>query len=253
MYWQTRCIGCKQCIESCPNNALSWGEIGIEINRDTCISCETCVNTCNSNALTMAGQSMTIDEVVNEVMKDAPYYQYSGGGVTFSGGEATSQANFLIETAKVLKEKGITTCIETCGYAKWEVYEKLIPYMDYFFYDLKTIDADVHKQLTNVSSELILDNYTKLVQAGVDITVRIPIIPSLNDTDKNIENTIRFLEKVNPGCHVSLLPYHRLGTTKYDKLNMDYQLNDIEPPSAETMQALADRFTAHGFYITIGE
>lgn len=253
MYWQTRCIGCKQCINTCPYNALSWSEIGIKIDREICASCGSCVTTCNSNALTMAGKSLTVDEVVEEVMKDAAYYQFSGGGVTFSGGEATTQATFLIEACKMLKGKGITTCIETCGYAKWEIYEKLIPYMDYFFYDLKTVDSDVHQKLTGVSSQLILDNYIKLVQAGVDITVRIPIIPSLNDTDANITNTLEFLEKVNPGCHVSLLPYHSLGVSKYDKLDMEYRLNEIESPSRNIIQNIKQRFEKHGFYITIGE
>lgn len=253
MYWQTRCIGCKQCIKNCPNNALSWGKLGIEIDRDSCHSCNACVDTCNSAALKMAGQIMSVDEVVEIVMKDAPYYKFSGGGVTFSGGEATSQPFFLYETAKKLKEKGITTCIETCGYSKWENYEKILPYMDYFFFDLKTIDETDHKKLTGVSNKLILENYEKLAKATCNVTVRIPIIPSLNDTDKNIDLTIEFLKRVTPGCHVSLLPYHRLGTSKYDKLDMTYQLDNLIPPSNEAMQALKQRFKSQGFHITIGE
>ena len=201
----------------------------------------------------MAGQSMTVEEVVVEVMKDASYYKFSGGGVTFSGGEATSQPDFLVETCKVLKEQGITTCIETCGFARWDVYEKLLPYMDYFFFDLKTIDEDVHRKLTGVSSKLILDNYTRLVESGANVTVRIPLIPGYNFTEKNIKETIEFLEVTSPACHVSLLPYHSLGASKYDKLDMEYTLDEVRPPSNEDMTALKERFEAHGFEVTIGE
>lgn len=255
MYWQTRCIGCRKCIQKCPRQALSWGNRGIEIARSKCISCGICTDICNSQALTMAGESKTIREIMKDILKDNLYYETSGGGVTFSGGEAASQGDFLYELARECKKQGISTCIETCGYAEWEIYQKLLPYIDFFYYDLKIIDEEDHKKYTGVSNRLILDNFRRLIAAGANITVRIPIIPGVNDTGKNIHNTVEFLLKHAPGCHVSLLPYHRLGISKYEKLDMEYSpdLQNLPPPSDEELRLLRETFESNGFYVTIGE
>lgn len=253
MYWQNRCIGCRKCIQICPNQALSWGACGIEITRSKCVSCGACVDHCNSQALIMAGERKTVAEIMKDITKDNPYYQTSGGGVTFSGGEAACQSDFLYELARECKKQGISTCIETCGYIKWEVFQKLLPYIDFFYYDLKIIDEEAHRELTGVSNSLILDNFCRLVNAGANITVRIPIIPGINNTDKNIHNTIKFLLEHAPGCHVSLLPYHRLGMSKYEKLDMEYSLEELAPPSDREMHRIRKQFENSGFYITIGE
>ena len=253
MYWPTRCIGCKKCIQICPQKALSWNTTGIMINRSNCISCNVCTNTCNSQALTMSGELKNVEEVLDTIKKDNSFYQVSGGGVTFSGGEATYQKDFLIQLAQRCKDEGISTCIETCGYASQEVYQDLLPYIDYFFFDLKLINEKAHKKYTGVSNKLILSNFCYLQDAGADVTVRIPIIPGINNTESNINDSILFLLEHAPGCHVSLLPYHRLGASKYSKLDMHYSLEELAPPSDEEMQSLKDLFVKHGFYVTIGE
>ncbi|MCI8584194.1 MAG: glycyl-radical enzyme activating protein [Dorea sp.] len=253
MYWPNRCIACKQCILECPNNALSWGNPGIQICRADCASCGACTQICNSQALTMAGQHKTADEIMQIILKDLPYYQTSGGGVTFSGGEAASQGEFLCKLAKECKKHRISTCIETCGYAKWEIFCELLPYIDYFFYDLKIIDEKDHMTYTGVSNKLILDNFSRLIQAKADVTVRIPVIPGINNTQKNVEQTIRFLLEQAPGCPVSLLPYHRLGASKYDKLDMEYTLAELAPPSEKEMFQLKEQFVSFGFPVRIGE
>ena len=253
MYWPTRCIGCRQCIKACPNQALTFTNTGGTINRKSCLACGQCVDTCNSKALTMAGERHTIAGILKEIRKDKAFYQTSGGGVTFSGGECTTQPEFLVALARACKKEGISTCIETCGHAPWEVFEKLLSCIDYFYYDLKLIDEKNHKKWTGVSSRLIKKNYIGLVEAGADVTVRIPCIPGVNITDKNIDDTIAFLLEHSPGCHVSLLPYHRLGASKYGKLDMDYSLEELVPPSEETMEELRKKFEDKGFYVTIGE
>lgn len=253
MYWPNRCIGCKKCIRACPAQALSWGGSGIEINRSKCTSCSRCTDACNSQALTMAGECRTVSGIMEDILKDKPYYHTSGGGVTFSGGEAACQEDFLYALAKECRAQNISACIETCGYVRWEVYEKLLPYIDFFYYDLKIIDCETHRKFTGVSSRLILDNFCKLTASGANVIVRIPIIPGINNTDKNIHDTINFLLKHAPGCHVSLLPYHRLGVSKYEKLDMEYGLEELVPPSDEEMALLKELFERSGFYVTVGE
>ncbi len=253
MYWPNRCIGCKKCILACPAQALSWSGSGIEIDRSKCTSCSRCTHACNTQALTMAGERRTVSGIMKDILKDKPYYHTSGGGVTFSGGEAASQEDFLYALAKECQAQNISACIETCGYVRWEVYEKLLPYIDFFYYDLKIIDWETHRKLTGVSSRLILDNFCKLTASGANVIVQIPIIPGINNTDKNIHDTINFLLKHAPGCHVSLLPYHRLGVSKYEKLDMEYGLEELAPPSDEEMARLKERFESSGFYVTVGE
>lgn len=253
MYWQTRCIGCRKCISACPKHALNWGDYGVIIDRSRCVSCSSCVNACNSQALTMAGEQKSTKEILEIIMKDEPYYRFSGGGVTFSGGEAVSQPDFLCELASSCRARGISTCIETSGYAKWEVFQRLLSCIDYFFIDIKMIDEEKHRQYTGVSNRLILDNFRRLISCKANVTARIPIIPGINNTENNIRDTICFLSRHAPGCHVSLLPYHRLGASKYEKLDMDYRLKELTPPSAEEMNRLKNSFEQNGFSVTIGE
>lgn len=253
MYWNTRCIGCRKCIQTCPQKALSWDDTGIEINRSKCISCSLCTNICNSQALTMSGEQKSIEDVLDTIKRDKAFYHVSGGGVTFSGGEATCQKDFLIQLAQRCKAEGISTCIETCGYAQQEVYQELLSCIDYFFFDLKLMNEKAHKKYTGVSNKLILSNFCFLQNADADVTVRIPIIPGINNTKSNIHDSIHFLLEHSSGCHVSLLPYHRLGASKYSKLDMNYSLEELAPPSDAEMQSLKELFEKHGFYVTIGE
>ncbi len=246
-------MGCRKCIDACQNNALSWDGFGIKINREICISCGICTSTCNSEALDLAGKTMSVSEVLEIVNKDSSFYEQSGGGITFSGGEALLQIDFLYELAKACKDQNLNTCIETSGYASWKSLEKVMPLIDLFLFDIKTIDDESHKKNIGVSNKLILSNFEKLINAGANVCVRIPIIPGFNDSESNITNTIDFLKKHGNNCTVSLLPYHTLGVTKYKKLDMEYSLADVPTPSQESMQEIAEMFNKNGFYTTIGE
>lgn len=251
VYWRSRCIGCKSCIGACPNGALSAGENGIDIDRTLCVTCGSCTRTCNSNALIVMGKRMSVGDVMRVAARDEQFYRQSGGGVTFSGGEALAQPEFLLSLARASKDAGYHVCMETSGYAPWAAIEPLLPYIDVFLYDIKAVDDEVHKACTGVSNVRILDNFERLSRLK-DIIVRYPVIPGYNDSPGDIRKMTAFLHRFHEGKRLDILPYHRLGVSKYQRLGREYGLADILPPSTERMRELRDHFISEGFAAEIG-
>lgn len=251
LYWKARCIGCLECIKTCPRNALTAGKDGINVDRTSCVSCGMCTTACNSKALLLSGRYMTAAAVMDEVKKDSVFYEKSGGGVTFSGGEVLSQPLFLLSLLKAAKREGIHTCIETSGYAPRSILEEIAPYVDTFLYDLKAIDDAVHFVCCSVSNKQILENFEYLCER-CNVVARLPIIPGYNDAPKDIDLMLEYLESHHRGGHVDLLPYHRLGVNKYTRLDMPYHLKDILPPSPKRMAELKQQFISRGFSTEIG-
>ena len=251
MVWKNRCLGCKHCISQCETGALSWDN-GIRLDRSKCNLCGKCTEVCNSNALTMVGALMSVAEVFAQVDKDATFYQSSGGGVTFSGGEAFAQPKFLLGLAKAAKARGYHTCVETTGYVAWDVLRDIMPYIDLFLYDFKQMDNQAHQKITGVSNELILSNYKRLVEYGKKTVARVPVIPDMTDSEENYQLLAEFLKKHNPCSRIDLLPYHRLGTSKYERLGTAYSLKNLLPPSAEKMEEIKAFFEGNGFNVLIG-
>lgn len=252
MYWSTRCIGCGECIRVCPQGALSRGESGIVRDTEKCILCGACADACNSEAFTVIGGEMSAEQVADIVERDRDFYASSGGGVTFSGGEVMAQPDFLAALAKECKSRGISTCVETSGFAPWSAFEKSMPYIDQYLYDIKCMDPVRHRELTGVPNDIILANFEKLVRAGKPVRPRMPIIPGCNDRDSDMEQAADFLAGICPGVRVDLLPYHSLGVSKYDRLGMNYDLPETAPPSNERMEELAAFFKERGFAVTVG-
>ncbi|MBO0457726.1 glycyl-radical enzyme activating protein [Enterococcus hulanensis] len=252
MYWKTRCIGCQTCLSICPNQALSWSAEGIVIDRIKCKSCGTCSKVCNSEALTIVGERLSVEEVLEQVAKDEIFYESSNGGVTFSGGEVLYQSDYLALLAKECKNRGYHTCIETSGHASWFNLSKVAPYIDLFLFDIKSMNEKLHKEYIGVSNKKILSNYQKLIEAGKKVITRVPIIPGFNNNYENLEQLVDFLTANNPHCRIDLLPYHRLGVSKYERLNMEYQFGEFEPPSSEEMAEYQSFLTGKGFKVTIG-
>ena len=254
MYWKTRCIGCRACVKACPEGAITWDdETGHHIDREKCTGCGVCIDACNSEALTLAGKKMSVEEVVSAVKRDRPFYDQSGGGVTFSGGECMCQVPFMKAVCKRLKEEGITTCIETAGFVSKDLYEEMLPYLDDILFDLKAMDDGVHKKNTGVSNRLILENLSWLLTQDVPVKVRIPVIPGVNNSEENMRAVAAFLKEQAKMPDIGLLPYHRLGVSKYEKLDMTYGLDEIEPPKDEEMRIYADIFEKEGFRVTMRE
>ena len=185
----------------------------------------------------VVGKDVTVSEVMEEILKDAPYYNRSGGGLTLSGGESLLQPEFAIALLRAAKSYGISTAIETTGFAPWETVQKFLEQLDYVLMDIKHMNDEKHKKFCNQSNKLVLENAEKIAKSGANLTIRVPVIPTFNDTKEEIAEIARFAKKLSvKGLH--LLPYHRMGEDKYEGLGRDYELKGISPLSNEHLQEL---------------
>lgn len=185
------------------------------------------------------GKDVTVKEVLETVERDRPYYRRSGGGMTLSGGESLCQPDFCYALLKGAKERGINTAMESMGCADYSVIERILPFLDQYLFDIKHMDGAKHKAFTGKDNALMLENCRKVAQSGkTELTVRVPVIPTFNDTEEEIAAIARFA-KTLPGCKgIHLLPYHRLGQDKYAGIGREYTMPDILPPTAEKMEKL---------------
>lgn len=184
------------------------------------------------------GRDVTVEEVLEEVKRDMPYYKRSGGGITLSGGEALFQTEFGSSLLCACKEYGINTAMESTGCSKFENIEKFLPYLDLYLMDIKHMNSAKHKEFTGVPNELILENAKKIAQSGTKLIIRVPVIPGFNDTKEEIREIALFAKSLPGVSELHLLPYHRLGQDKYEGLNRNYTLAHIEPLSNERMEEL---------------
>lgn len=198
------------------------------------------------------GKDVTVSEIMEEIEKDAPYYERSGGGVTLSGGEALCQPDFAEALLKACHDHGINTAIETTGYAKREVLEKVIPNVDYVLMDIKHVDSKKHEAFTGKPNELILENAKYIAEMAQDMTVRVPVIPTFNDTPEEIRAIAKFAAKLPGVMKLHLLPYHRLGRDKYTGLGREYTLDGIEPMPKEKINALYEAASESGLLVQVG-
>ena len=224
MFYKNKCTGCGKCKEKCPN-AL-----------EKCELCGKCTIYCPHDAREICGKEYTVDEVMREILKDKVFYENSGGGVTFSGGECMLQIDFLEEILKVCKENGIHTAVDTAGHVPYEYFERILPYTNLFLYDVKCYDSEKHKKYTGVRNELILENLKKLLATGKSVWVRIPIIPTVNDTVEEIQRIKAYISSCGKPEKIELLPYHAMGEHKYAAINRESHMFPI--PSKETMEDL---------------
>ncbi|MFC1929221.1 glycyl-radical enzyme activating protein [Chloroflexota bacterium] len=234
------CNKCGRCVEVCEVHAISLTDNGVEINRETCTGCGKCAEVCVPEALKFYGEEMSVEEVFQEVVRDEPFYQNSGGGVTVGGGEPLSQPDFVAALLKRCRDAGIHTCIDTCGYAAPSAWKKVLPYTNLVLFDLKLIDPSAHRKVTGKSNEKILRSLKLVVEAGVPAIIRIPLIPGINDSKENIANTARYVAGLNGLREVNLLPYHRFGESKYVMLDRTYRLSELTSPNQSQLEELCD-------------
>lgn len=252
LYYPDKCIGCGACISACPHGAIGEENGAVLFERTKCHSCLHCVLACSTGAHKAYGRERSTEDVWDEIIKDRVFYDTSGGGVTFSGGEPLLWPAFIAELSRKLKDVGINTAVETCGYFPSENYEMVKDYLDYILFDLKIMDPEKHAQYCGAPNDLILKNF-RTIASERDVIVRIPIIPTVNDIPENLTAVLRFLEPFRKHiAKIHILPYHNMGTSKYDALQRPYLLPQITPPANEQMDTLMQFFTRAGYETQIG-
>jgi pyruvate formate lyase activating enzyme len=249
-----KCTGCGKCVQDCPKVAIKIIERHSKTNRKLCDGCGKCAEVCPNEARSLMGRYVTAEEIFKEVSGDSIFYQRSGGGITLSGGEPLAQPDFAVSLLKLCRDAGIHTALDTCGYAKWKTIKQVSKYVDLVLYDFKPMDPKEHKKCTGVSNDLILDNARRIYhELSIPMLARVPIIPGYNDSGKNLEATVRFVtNELSSSIKIHLLPYHRLGETKYERLEKAGNLTSIEPPSEEYMVKLQQMVERLGLQAYIG-
>jgi pyruvate formate lyase activating enzyme len=250
MFFESRCIGCGDCIHACPQGAVVRSNGAIHTT-SACQACGTCADACPSGARKVAGRRMTVSEVMREIESDLIFWDESGGGVTFSGGEPLGQPRFLAALLEACREKRIDTAVETCGLAKLDALLELSDKVGLFLYDLKILDPVKHKKYTGVPNDSILANLEALAQRNKPVVVRFPVVPGINDDSANIRQMAALLTRLHLG-QIHLLPYHETGSEKYKRLGLGFRLDDVKAPSPSSVAKIAGEFEKAGFKVKVG-
>jgi pyruvate formate lyase activating enzyme len=253
MYSPSKCIKCGTCVAVCPENAIGLSSDGITTDTELCTICGKCADVCPTKAIEMSGKAMPVSEIMDIIEKERVFFEQSGGGVTFSGGEPLVHSKFLIKLLDECGRRGIHTTIDTAGHVKTETILEVAGRTDLFLYDLKMMDPALHEQWTGVRNEMILCNLKALADSGAHIIIRIPLISGINDNEENIRQTAIFINGLaGEKKEVHLLPYHNIAQTKYMKLG---KLNDFEiftEPEREILDQIIKTFSEYGITANIG-
>ena len=270
LYQSERCDGCGLCPATCPEHALEMRTVettpgesvsattntdGISqiavLNRDACTACGKCVEVCYPGALRIGGAPITVGEMLRQVEADAPFFASSGGGVTVSGGEPARQPEFTYNFLLACQKSGIHTAIETTGYARTEIMQRLASVSDLLLYDVKLTSSTAHRNFAGVPNELIIHNLKTLADAGHEIQVRVPCIPGINDSQEQIRETAELV--FSTGLRrISLLPYNSAAGAKYDWIDTPFSLAGRESQTEDYMRVLAKICQTTGLQVEIG-
>jgi len=265
-WMEIKCVGlekCGRCLNVCPHNAISpgkfkgaldgSGDIQLpDVDRSLCDNCGECTKACTAKALYLCGTDYTLDEIMERVHRDMPFFKRSGGGVTISGGECLCQPEFTLAILKKCREEGVHTAVDTTGFVSWEVIESILPYTDVFLYDIKGFDSDLHKQVIGVPNELILENARKIAQNGGKFQIRIPVMPMYSDSAEVFDAIGKFIVELGDSVDVvQILPYHKLGTVKWERLQTKQAIFEATPPSDELLEARKAQLEAMGLNVII--
>jgi pyruvate formate lyase activating enzyme len=239
VWYDVRCIGARECLTACPDDALELTPEGMRLDRERCTVCGLCQEACPAGALEVIGREWTAEALYAEVAKDCAFYETSSGGVTVSGGEPVMQAEFVEAFLGLCREGGIHTALDTCGHADWGIYERLLPFVDLVLYDLKLMDRERHREATGVYPDRILENAKRIAQNGTPMWVRTPVVPGYTDDEDNIARLAAYIrDELSTVERWDLLAYTNLGQPKYRRLSRPYPLEGTELPTRAKMERL---------------
>ena len=246
-----RCLACGTCLPFCPRQAIGIDGTSFITDRERCEACGACADACPAGAREIVGTRWTPDQLLAEIEKDVLFYDESGGGVTFSGGEPTMQSEFLIAMLTQCRARRIHTVVDTCGLAPEATFRAIAGLADLFLFDLKAMDDRLHREVTGASNARILANLSMLGELGRNVRVRFPLIPGINDDEGHVLALGRFVRLVGV-THVDVLPYHRAGIAKYVRFGVEYRLPDAVPPPPERVDEVVAALRACGLQVQIG-
>ncbi|SNR47211.1 pyruvate formate lyase activating enzyme [Lutibacter agarilyticus] len=253
MYNASKCIGALSCISNCPNDALIMTSEGIVTDFNTCNLCGKCAEVCPTKAFEMLGSSILISDLMKEIDNEAVFFDQSGGGVTFSGGEPLMHANYLLEALKACGERMYHRVVDTTAFSSQETLLEVAKHTELFLIDLKVMNSEKHKEFTGVSNEKILSNITELAKTNCEIIFRIPLIEGVNTSEENILKTADFMNSLEGNrTVVNLLPYHNIAENKHLKLGHSTHFEVFETPSEAKIKEIIKLFKNKGITATVG-
>lgn len=252
MFNKELCAACDLCINVCPQKCIDWSDDRkLVTDLSKCDRCFNCVEACPFQARQISCKPYSVDALFKELMKDEIFYKNTKGGITISGGEPMLKPDFCFELLNKIKHKGIHTAIETCGFTRWQNFEKVIPVVDMFLYDIKLFNKDKHIEWTSQDNEIILSNLKGLMELKKEVIIRIPLIPGVNDGEE-FKNIVDHISQYNNIGEIHILPFHQLGSSKYEMLGMSYDLESLQEDNGDSVEQCKKYAERKGVKVSIG-